>query len=549
MDRKSNLTFNEILDSQYETLAECEPCLIKREDFPKDFVFGAAGSAYQYEGGATDGGRGPSTWDAFTLTRPDKIEDGSNGSVAVNQYNLYKEDVKLAKKTGLDAYRFSISWSRILPGGKLSAGINKEGIKYYNDLIDSLLAEGIQPYVTLFHWDLPQALEHEYGGFLSHKIVQDFCDFAEVCFWEFGDRVKHWITTNEAWTYTFKGYVNGTFPPGRGSTEVEPLKGHQIGYKGSWKKHVCTHGDPGTEPYVVAHHFILAHASTVDLYRKQFQTYQGGEIGMTNNINWYEPLDPYCEEDKKAALRAVDFMFGWFVAPIVTGDYPKSMRERVGHRLPHFKPEEVRLVKDSYDFLGVNYYTTYYATNNPKQGGAPTYEKDQELTSMPTRNGIPIGIQGGSSWLYVVPRGIYELLSFMKREYRNPRIYITENGVDELNNSKLTLSEARLDPIRVKYHHDHLCFVKKAISEHVNVKAYFIWSFSDNFEWAEGYTVRFGIYYVDFVNGRLTRYPKSSAIWWTNFLNNKFIRSSLKRQAQEIEGNHESSKKLRIKYV
>ncbi|KAK4483755.1 hypothetical protein RD792_010957 [Penstemon davidsonii] len=555
MESKNNLSFisNPNGEELLKNLPLSESTYIKREDFPAGFVFGASGSAYQYEGGATDGGRGLSVWDTFSLGRPDMIEDGSNGSVAIDQYKLYKEDVKILKKTGLDAYRFSISWSRVLPGGKLSAGINKEGIKYYNDLIDSLLAEGIEPYVTIFHWDLPLALDHEYGGFLSKKIVNDFTDFAELCFWEFGDRVKYWITINEAWTYTYKGYVNGTFPPCRGGPELEPIitpnNRPHVGYKSSWKKYPSKEGNSAIEPYIVAHHLILSHASAVNLYRTHFQAYQGGKIGMTNNINWYLPLDEKSVEDHLAARRAVDFMFGWFVSPLVSGDYPESMRERVGVRLPIFTPEEVKLVKGSYDFLGVNYYTTYYAANDLKAYFAPpSYDNDEAVIQTPERNGVPIGPKGGSDWLYIYPPGIYDFLKFAKINYDDPLIYIIENGVDEKNNDKITVSDARHDPQRVKYFHDHLCYVKKALSEGVNVAGYFLWSFADNYEWAEGYTVRFGIFYIDFVNGRLTRFPKRSAIWWTNFLNNKFLRSKTKRQLLEIEDrntNNNSVKKLR----
>ncbi|KAG8376372.1 hypothetical protein BUALT_Bualt09G0056600 [Buddleja alternifolia] len=508
---------------------------ITRHDFPKDFSFGAATSAYQIEGGYADNGRSLSNWDVFSLRRPGKIKDGSNGCIAIDHFNKFKDDVKLMKKLGLDSYRFSISWNRILPGGRLSGGINREGIKYYNDLIDSLLAQGIEPFVTIFHFDVPQCLEDEYGGFLSERIVPDFVELAEVCFFEFGDRVKYWITENEPWTFTHNGYITGGFPPGHGSTTTQ-LQNNSAHSKHRGSRGVdltCHAGDPATEPYIVAHNLILAHAATVDVYRKKFQAVQGGKIGVTNMTTWFEPLHN-TEEDIAAASRAIDFMWGWFVAPIVTGDYPPIMRKLVGNRLPRFSPEQAKLVKGSFDFIGMNYYTSLYAANNPTPPSTnPTYNTDQEVETLPARDKVPIGEKAGSDWLFIVPYGIYKLLAHTKDKYNDPLIYITENGVDEVNNKELPISGAIRDEYRVKFHQDHLYYVKQAIDYGVKVKGYFLWSLFDNYEWAEGYTVRFGIFYVDYVNG-LTRYPKNSAIWYMNFLNRKSLPRS-KRQVEEVE--------------
>ncbi|MED6113739.1 Beta-glucosidase 12 [Stylosanthes scabra] len=227
---------------------------LNRTNFPDNFLFGTASSSYQYEGAVNEGGRGPSIWDTFTQTHPEKIADRSNGVLAVDSYHRYKEDVGIMKDIGFDAYRFSISWSRVLPGGKLKTGVNREGITYYNNLINELLANGLKPFVTLFHWDLPQALEDEYGGFLSPNIVKDFTDYAEVCYREFGDRVKHWITLNEPLTYTTNGYGNGVFAPGRCSLYNN-----------------CDEGNSTTEPYLVTHHQILAHAAAARLYMDNYK--------------------------------------------------------------------------------------------------------------------------------------------------------------------------------------------------------------------------------------------------------------------------------------
>ncbi|CAA2941603.1 beta-glucosidase-like [Olea europaea subsp. europaea] len=514
---------------------------IKRSDFPSDFIFGSATSAYQVEGAWATGGKSQSIWDVFTMRTPGKIEGGANGCVAIDQYNLWKEDVALLKKVGLDSYRFSIVWTRVLPGGRLSDGINKEGIKYYNDLIDLLLAEDIEPCVTIFHWDVPQCLEEEYGGFLSPRIVKDYCDFAELCFWEFGDRVKYWITLNEPSSFAIQGYASGTFAPGRGPTSAEAVKAippHRCKLEAPAP---CSNGNPGTEPYIVAHHLILSHAEAVDIYRKRYQVQQGGKIGITNVAQWYEPLTDTIAH-REAASRALDFMLGWFVAPIVTGDYPPVMRKVVGDRLPQFTQEQVKLLKGAYDFLGINYYTSTYASNSPSEPSTTlSYSSDQGVSLSSERDGIPIGPTGGSDWLSIVPNGIYKLLVYVKETYNNPIIYITENGVDEENNTALTLSEARFDETRIKYHQDHLYYIKKAMEEGVDVKAYYIWSMFDTFEWAAGYSVRFGLFYVDFVNGYLTRFPKASAIWLMNFLNKKRITS--KRQTPKNEEESGSDEK------
>ncbi|KAA8528129.1 hypothetical protein F0562_035620 [Nyssa sinensis] len=485
---------------------------LNRTSFPKGFVFAAATSAYQachcfrpcnVEGAANEGGKGPSIWDTYTHTYPDKIQDRSNGDVAVDSYYRYKEDVSIMKEMGLDAYRFSISWSRVLPRGKISGGVNEEGIKYYNNLIDELLANGcMEPFVTLFHWDLPQALEDEYGGFLSPRIVNDFRNYAELCFKRFGDRVKHWITLNEPYSYSWGGYATGVLAPGRCS---------------AWQQRNCTGGDSAIEPYLVTHHQLLAHSITVKLYKEKYQASQNGKIGITLVTRWFVPFSD-ARHHRNAALRAFDFVFGWFMDPLTMGDYPRSMRSFVGNRLPKFSKEQSNMLKGSFDFLGLNYYTANYASYAPNSNSVNvSYLTDSQTSLTAVRNGVPIGEQAGSSWLYVYPRGIRNLLLHIKRKYNNPLIYITENGVDEVNNSTLSLKDALVDNWRIDYHYRHLSFIRQAIKEGANVTGYFAWSLLDNFEWFAGYTVRFGFNYVDFEDG-LKRYPKLSAKWFKNFL-------------------------------
>ncbi|KAM7508125.1 hypothetical protein LguiA_018578 [Lonicera macranthoides] len=533
----------EIQGNNNNSTSTKEP-MVQRHNFPNDFIFGTASSAYQYEGAAREGGKGPSIWDTFTKKHHEKMKDGGNGNTANDSYHRYKEDIQLMKKMGVNAYRFSISWSRVLPRGKLSGGVNKEGIKYYNDLINELLANDIKPFVTLFHWDLPQALEDKYNGFLSPNIVDDFCDYAELCFWEFGDRVKHWITLNEPWSYSFAGYALGAFAPGRGGAHPNHIKHAHARGRRFFRHHHGTsnEGNPGTEPYLVSHHQLLAHAAAVEIYRKKFQTYQEGKIGITLVSEWMEPLNDSNDLDKEAAQRALDFMFGWFMDPLATGTYPQNMINLAGSRLPKFSIEQSIKVKGSYDFLGLNYYTGKYVTSASHSDiESSSYITDSYVTFTHERDGKPIGPQArpcypfylaASDWLHSYPEGFYKLLHYIKKTYDVSTIYITENGIDDANSA---LSEARIDNMRIKYHENHLISLLKAIDEGVHVEGYFLWSLLDNFEWSDGYTVRFGIFHVDYKNG-LTRYPKDSAIWFTNFLRMKSPKLPNKRQIIEDKG-------------
>ncbi|KAM7497262.1 hypothetical protein LguiA_021676 [Lonicera macranthoides] len=395
---------------------------INRTSFHKDFVFGAASSAYQILGRA-------------------------NGDLATDSYRRYKEDVAIIKNMGLTSYRFSIAWSRVLPRGKLSGGVNEEGIHFYNKLINELIANGLEPSVTLFHWDLPQALEDDYGGFLSPKIVNDYRDYAELCFKRFGDRVRNWVTFNEPWSFSSSGYDSGTFAPGRCSSSINPA---------------CTGGNSGTEPYLASHYQLVSHA--VKMHK--------GMIGITLVSTWMVPFSN-SSLDRRAANRALDFMLGWFLEPVTTGDYPLVMRSLIGKRLPKFTREESKMLKGSYDFVGLNYYTAFYAAH------------------IPASNNVNFAYSSDS------------------------RVNLT--SIDELNDATLTIQQALVDNFRIRYYHLHLSFIRKAIKNGVNVMAYYAWSVMDNFEWAAGYTVRFGVTYVDFDDG-LKRYPKLSAQWFQRFL-------------------------------
>ncbi|KAM7508977.1 hypothetical protein LguiA_019430 [Lonicera macranthoides] len=464
---------------------------LNRSDFPIDFAFGTASSAYQYEGAVRQDGKRASIWDTFTaehsgfflrdkrIFAAEKVKDNSSGKVANDFYHRYKEDVATMKLLGFDAFRFSISWPRILPG--------------------------LQPFVTLFHWDLPQALEDEYGGFLSQRIVNDFRDYAELCFKVFGDRVKHWITINEPLSYSREGYATGVLAPGRCS---------------SWQKRDCTGGNSSIEPYLVTHHQLLAHAAAVRVYKEKYQVTQTGKIGISLNVNWILPYNQDSAWDLVAANRTLDFIYGWFMEPLMSGSYPTTMVKRVGQRLPKFSRIQSSMLKGSFDFIGINYYTARYAMDIPCQDGNFNYINDSctYLTTM-QHNGTFIGLTAGSSWLCIYPEGLKYLLLYTMERFNNPSIFITENGVDELNSGRVSLN----DHTRVEFYKDHLLNLHQAIKllnfdrAGVNVRGYFAWSLLDNWEWSEGYTVRFGLIFVDYNNG-LRRFPKRSAIWFKGFL-------------------------------
>lgn len=474
-----------------------------RSSFPSGFLFGVGSAAYQSEGAAFLDGRGPSIWDTFVRKHPEKIWDHSTGDVANDFYHRYKEDIKLMKKIGLDSFRFSISWTRIFPKGKVSGGVNPLGVKFYNNLINELLSNGIKPLVTLLHYDPPQALDDLYGGLLSPKIINDYGDYVDFCFKTFGDRVKHWVTMNEPNGFAINGYNGGTFAPGRCSN-----------YEGN-----CTSGNSATEPYIAAHHMLLCHSAAVKIYRDKYQASQKGEIGITIVTHWWKPKFQTLAS-REAALRSLDFMFGWFANPIVHGDYPKVMRSLVGDRLPKFTEVESKQIKGSLDFLGLNYYTGYYTEDAPASSNAVNHSwtTDRLVTASTTnKNGTLIGAATDLDWLFVYPKGIRETLLYIKEKYNNPYIYITENGYAYGYNASVPIQEARKDSARIRYHHDHLWYLLKAIKDGVKVKGYYAWSFWDDFEWDAGYTVGFGFTLVD-VKDNLKRYLKYSAYWYKMFL-------------------------------
>ncbi|CAI0467647.1 unnamed protein product [Linum tenue] len=455
-----------------------------RADFPDGFIFGAGTSAYQVEGAANQDGRSPSVWDTFAHGG---FAGGPTGDIAVDQYHKYKEDVQLMAEMGLDAYRFSISWSRLIPDGR--GDVNPKGLEYYNNLINELISHGIKPLVSLYNFDHPQVLEDEYGGWVSRKMVEDFRAYAEVCFKVFGDRVSHWTTVNEPNILAHGSYDQGISPPGHCSPPFGAA--------------ACVHGNSTTEPYLVLHNILLAHASTVELYRRNYQGKQHGLIGITLYAFGFAPYSNLTE-DVEATQRAKAFYLGWAADPLVYGDYPEIMKRNVGSRLPRFTTEESELVKGAFDFLGLIHYMQVSVKDNLSS-------LSLELRDFNADMGAEIMVR---------PRALQEILEDFKQLYGNPPIYVLENGQVNVRNTSL------IDVTRVEYLQAYIGAVLTALRNGCNVKGFSVWSLLDVFELLGGFQTGFGLYYVDLDDPDLPRYPKLSAHWYSHFLKGGIIDSS-----------------------
>ncbi|EES12493.2 hypothetical protein SORBI_3006G145300 [Sorghum bicolor] len=470
---------------------------LRRSDFPPSFLFGAGTSAYQVEGAYLEDNKGPSNWDVFTHIQG-KIEDGSNGDVAADHYHRYKEDIEMMHSIGLDSYRFSLSWSRILPKGRFG-DVNLAGVQFYNSLINGLLGKGIQPFVTINHYDIPQELQERYGSWLSPEIQEDFIYFAELCFKMFGDRVKHWVTFNEPNLMVKLAYFAGGFPPSHCS---EPYG-------------KCDSGNSSTEPYIAAHNMILAHAKAVNIYRKNYKAKQGGSIGITLHMRWYEPLRNITE-DHLAVSRALSFEAQWFLDPLFFGEYPQQMHKILGPNLPKFTEGEKQLLKKQIDFIGVNHYETYYVKDCIySQCDLDLYTCVALVSESSERNGMPIGkLTPANS--YVVPSSMEKLVMYLEQRYKSIPLYITENGYAQIGNSSTTTEELINDNGRSGYIGDYLTYLSFAIRKGADVRGYFVWSLMDTFEWNSGYTAKYGLFHVDFKS--LKRTPRLSAKWYSKFI-------------------------------
>ncbi|PKA65103.1 putative inactive beta-glucosidase 14 [Apostasia shenzhenica] len=467
---------------------------LERSQFPPGFLFGTSTSSYQIEGGYLEDNKSLSNWDAFT-SMPGKIKDGTNGNIADDHYHLYKEDVELMHSLGVNSYRFSISWPRVLPS-KLG-DINWNGISFYNDLIDILLLKGIQPFVTLNHYDIPQELEDRFGSWLNPQIQEEYGYFADVCFEAFGEKIKYWITFNEPNIMIKWAYMKGIYPPGRCS---QPFGD-------------CTFGNSTAEPYIAAHNLILSHATAVDIYRKKYQEKQGGSFGIVISIEWKEPFSDD-KMDVSAAARSVAFNVAWYLDPLILGDYPSEMREILGPRLPTFSSDEKKKLQNKLDFVGVNHYSTKYARDCiVSHCDSLTTETDGFVFTTEEKDGRLIGARTGLPEFFVVPSGMEKAVLYVTQRYNNISIFITENGsVAQDSRSDGIMEELLNDRERVEFHRSYLSSLLNAMRKGADVKGYFIWSLIDNFEWVYGYTKRFGLYHVNYDTQERT--PKLSAKWF-----------------------------------
>ncbi|AQL08787.1 Beta-glucosidase 11 [Zea mays] len=506
---------------------------LTRGSFPKGFVFGTASSAYQYEGAVKEDGRGKTIWDKFAHTFG-KVADLSNADVAVDQYHRFEEDIQLMADMGMDAYRFSIAWSRILPNG--TGQVNQAGVDHYNRFIDALLSKGIEPYVTLYHWDLPQALEDRYNGWLDRQIVYDFAEYAETCFEAFGDRVRHWVTLNEPHTVAVQGYDAGLQAPGRCSLLLHLY---------------CRSGDSATEPYVVAHNFILAHAKVSDVYRKKYKL-GGSERRAWDSVRRHvvRADDQHyrrhrgCQERAGVPARmvrgplllrrlpGVDEVAGRRQAAQVHGG--RGRARQGGARLRRHKPLH-HLLHQAQQHRprgptaaqhpgGHRNHQPPYVSLSLLRSSTPPSSFSQWTNDgcwfciTAFRNGKAIGDRANSIWLYIVPSGMRSLMNYVKERYNSPPIYVTENGMDDGNSPFTSIKDALKDSKRVKYHNDYLTNLAASIKDDAcDVRGYFAWSLLDNWEWTAGYSSRFGLYFVDYKDN-LKRYPKSSVQWFKNLL-------------------------------
>jgi beta-glucosidase len=436
-------------------------------EFPRDFLWGTATSAYQVEGSPLADGAGPSIWQRFTHT-PNLVRDGATGDVACDHYRRYLDDVALMRSLGTNAYRFSTSWSRVLPRGR--GTVNAAGLDFYDRLVDALLASGIEPMVTLYHWDLPAALD-DLGGWLNPEVAKWFADYASVMFRKLDGRVKMWATINEPWVITDGGYLYGALAPGHRSRFEAPIASHNL---------------------------LLSHAQAVKAYRAEGRH----RIGIVVNL---EPKYPASEnpEDRAAAERADAYMNRQYLDPIFLGRYPEELGEMFGDAWPRWPADDLAQIRQPIDFLGVNYYTRSVTRFDPDAWllrAAPVPQKRATYTE--------------TGWEVFAP-ALTDTLVWVKKRYGNPPTYVTENGAAFFDPPAL-VGDHLADPLRVDYLRTHITAVHAAIAQGVDVRGYFVWSLLDNFEWSLGYSKRFGIVHVDFETQQRT--PKDSALFYARVI-------------------------------
>jgi beta-glucosidase len=440
--------------------------------FPDKFLWGCATASYQIEGAANEDGRKPSVWDTFSHT-PGKTFEGQTGDVADDSYHRYKEDVKLLKSLGVKCYRFSISWSRVFPDG--TGQVNEKGLAYYDRVLDELLKNDIAPYVTLFHWDLPQALP---GGWQSRDTAKAFADYAGYMSKRLSDRVSHFFTINEFTCFTDLSYKTGKFAPGMKL--------------------------PNAQVNQIRHHAVLAHGLGVQAIRANAKS--GTQIGLAENTNVYVPV---IEDAKQieAAHKATREENAPFLTAVMEGKYTDGYLQREGANAPKVEAGDMKIVGSPLDFVGLNVYTPEYVRADASPAG---YVVEKRPTSFPRM---------ASDWLYIGPEVIYWTVRNVSDIWKPKAIFITENGC---SSDDVIDGNGRIEDIdRVMYLRNHLTHLHRAVVEGYPVQGYFLWSLLDNFEWADGYSKRFGLHYVDYKTQKRT--PKLSAEWYRQVISKNVV--------------------------
>lgn len=442
--------------------------------FPDSFLWGAATAAYQIEGSPLADGAGPSIWQRFSHT-PGMMTNGDTGDVACDHYNLYRQDVALMSAIGLNAYRFSISWSRILPDGR--GRVNERGLDFYQRLTDELVQAGITPMATLYHWDLPAAIDDR-GGWLNRDVAEWFAEYAGICYRALDDRVKFWATLNEPWVVTDGGYLHGALAPGHRNLFETPIASHNL---------------------------LRAHGHAVEAYRALGRN----QIGIVVNL---EPKVPASDSDEDLAAnrRADAYMNRQYLDPVFFGRYPEEMAEMFGEAWPDFPAADFDVISAPIDFTGINYYKRGVTKYDPKV-----------IVERATRVS-PTGIYTETGW-EVYPDALYDLLLWFRARYgAQMPVYITENGA-AFYDPPTAIDGVVDDPLRVHYLREHLGALGRAKENGVDVRGYFAWSLLDNLEWSLGYTKRFGIVHVDFATQKRTL--KKSALFYRDVIRNGGVSS------------------------
>ncbi|CAG9765651.1 unnamed protein product [Ceutorhynchus assimilis] len=475
---------------------------INNHNFPENFSLGVATAAFQIEGAWNADGKGENLWDWFMHKYPEKIEGQANGDVACDSYYQWQEDVKLLRDLGVNHYRLSISWTRILPDGLANNfTLNQKGVNYYRTIFKILLDAGITPYVTLYHWDLPLPL-HQLGGWVNPIIADHFAAYARVCFQQFGDLVKNWITINEPQTYCSLGYLTGEHAPG----------------------YIL----PAEAIYKCAYTTVMAHAKAYHIYQDEFKRTQNGRVSIVLDSPWFQPPSD-SDEDQLASQRAFDFTLGLYANPIYVGNWPEQVISIVDYRsemegypssrLPKFTDEEIAYIKGTYDFFCLNSYSTNFAyhQNNKDE------RIDPDNVSFLSDQGVGFYVDpkwpSEVDWVNLVPSGFRKLIKYVHDTYNQPEIFITENGWAQ--NSTTSGTE---DPARITYIKQYLSAALDAIYiDGANVTGYTVWSLMDNLEWDHGYQIKMGLVQVDFESVDRTRTPKASYTWYQNIIKNRCL--------------------------